>query len=107
MVIASSHILQKKKAPKRRKITFGSVTIAADAPPSKAEVKKTVAQGKAAITRLFERLQMPGIPDFEYQKDVPYFHADPNHPSRLIRRLNEKEESGVFDIKKNEFVVCE
>ena len=106
MVISATTSDSKKKAtPKRRRITFGSVTVLSDI-PSKAEVEKNIKEGQAAMKRLFERLllQPPGI-QLEFKKDVPYYRADPKNISRLIRTLNGKEESGVF--KKGKFVACQ
>ena len=91
-----------KAAPRRRKIAFGSVTVVADIPP-KSEIQKNIAEGKAAMLRLFECLKKPGV-QIEFQKDVPYFHADPENPFRLIRTLNGKQEPVVFE--GGRFVVC-
>ena len=106
MAVATISSVKKKAVPKRRKVTYGSVTVLADV-PSKAEVEKNITEGKAMMERLLERLETPGIPSFVYEENVPYYWADPNKPSHLIRRLNDKEESGVYDVEKGEFVVCE
>ena len=92
-----------KRTPKRRKITFGDVSIWCDT-PSEAEVQKNASEGKAILMRLLEALQTPGV-DIEFKKDVPYFHAAPGRPGYLIRTLNGKEETVVF--KDGDFVVCE
>ena len=91
-----------KVAPRRRRITFGSVTVLADIPPE-SEIKKNIAEGRDVLSRLFERLQKPGV-QIEFQKDVPYFHADPENPSRLIRTLNGNQEPVIFE--GGRFVVC-
>lgn len=37
----------------------------------------------------------------EYHKDVPYFHADPDNPSLIIKTLNGVETRGTFDLDGN------
>jgi len=103
MVVANTSGSKKKTAPKRRRITFGSVTVLSDI-PSKAEVERNIAEGKNAWSWLFMRLKTPGV-HLEDKPGVPYYRADPKNISRLIRTLNGKEESGVF--KKGKFVACQ
>ena len=95
--------LKTKGTPKRRKITFGDVSVWCDI-PSEADVKRSASEGKAALLRLLEALKTPGV-DIEYKKDVPYFNAAPGRPGYLIRKLNGKEETVVY--KDGDFVVCE
>jgi len=95
--------LRAKVAPRRKKITFGDVSIWCDV-PSEADVKRNASEGKAVFLRLLKALQTPGV-DLEFKRDVPYFHAAPGKPGYLIRTLNGNEETVV--LKNGEFVVCE
>jgi hypothetical protein len=95
----------RKKAvskPRQRKVTFGSVTVLVDETP-KAEKEKNIRKGQDVLVRLLEAIQTPGV-DLVFEKDVPYYHADPENPSRLIRVLNGEKEPVIF--KDGDFVVC-
>ena len=92
---------------KRKTITYGSVTIECD-PPDEEQIRKNILDGQRAFARAIEWAfnHKPGV-DIEFEKDVPYYHADPEHPSFYIRTLNGKQERGYYSKEKNGFVVCE
>ena len=50
------------------------------------------------------RIKNTGV-NIKYEKDVPYFYADPKNPGRIIRILNGTEESGVLNRKTGNFSV--
>ena len=96
--------VNKRIAPRKKKVTFGSVTVLVDV-PTKAEVQKNIKDGQEALARLLKRIQTPGV-KLEFKKGVPNYYADPENPSRLIRILNGKKERVVFSQEEGKFVVC-
>ena len=86
-----------------KKIRFGDVTIETTTKPGEVQIRRNIKAGQEALARLLRRLIKPGI-DLPHVKDVPYFRADPEHPGKLIRELNGKQESGVF--KNGKFKKC-
>ena len=95
---------EKKVVPRRKRVTFGSVTVLVDV-PTKAEVEKNIKDGQEALARLLERIQSPGV-KLKFKKGVPNYYADPEDPSRLIRILDGKKERVVFSKEEGKFVVC-
>lgn len=89
-------------APKRRarrtgerKVTFGSVSVMVRR-PTKAEVQRNVEQSTAALERMLKRLLRPGFRLYP-KRDVPYFWADENHPDKIVRLLNGKQQLGILE----------
>ena len=105
MAVEVARKVEKKTAPRQKRVTFGSVTVLVDV-PTKAEVEKNIKDGQEALARLLERIQTPGV-KLKFKKGVPYYYADPEDPSRLIKVLDGKKERVVFSKKDNDFVVCE
>jgi hypothetical protein len=84
----------KEDGPNLRTIKFGAVTLTAPA-PSEAEVQRNILEGQRGLARALRRMLRPGI-DLPQPPDVPFFHADPDHPGRIIRKLNGVTESGAI-----------
>jgi hypothetical protein len=83
------------KLGKSMTLTYGSASMRT--------TKEVVQQRAANIVRGQEALKMakkkvvkPGV-NLRTRKDVPLFFADPSNPKRVIRQLNGKRESGVFE----------
>jgi len=96
--------VDKRTGSRRKRVTFGSVTVLVDT-PTKAEIKKNIEDGQVALARLLERIQTPGV-KLKFKKGVPNYYADPEDPSRLIRILNGKKERVIFSEEEGKFVVC-
>ncbi|RZT09793.1 hypothetical protein SAMN05216319_1764 [Duganella sp. CF402] len=84
----------KEDGPSLRTVKFGSVTVTAPA-PSEAEVERNVLEGQKALGRALRRMLKPGV-DIPQPPDIPFFHADPDIPGRIIRKLNGVTESGTI-----------
>ncbi|MTV36823.1 hypothetical protein [Duganella radicis] len=67
-------------------VKFGSVTVTAPA-PSAEEVEHNVREGQKALARALRRMLRAGV-NLPQPPNVPYFHADPDIPGRIIRKLN-------------------
>jgi len=92
--------------PQRKTITYGSITIVCD-PPDEEQIKKNIAESQRVLERAIEWAftHKPGV-DIEFKKDVPYYHADPDNLSLVIRTLNGKQEKGYYSFEDKKFVVC-
>lgn len=77
-----------------KKVTFGAVTVEVPVPGSE-EVARNVKAGQAALARAKKLIITPGV-KLTHPQGVPLFHADPDHPGRLVRVLNGKSEHGTF-----------
>lgn len=84
----------REDGPSLKTVKFGSVTVTGPA-PSKAEFERNILEGQKAYARALRRMLRPGI-DLPQPPDVPYFHADPDIPGRIIRQLNGVTESGTI-----------
>jgi hypothetical protein len=84
----------KEDGPSLMTVKFGSVTVTAPA-PSEAEVERNILEGQKGYARALRRMLRPGI-DIPQPPDVPFFHADPDIPGRIIRKLNGVIESGTI-----------
>jgi hypothetical protein len=78
--------------PNLRTVKFGSVTVTAPA-PSEEEIRHNVLEGQKAYARALRRMLRPGI-DLPQPPGIPFFHADPDIPGRIIRKLDGITESG-------------
>jgi hypothetical protein len=78
-----------------RTVRFGAVTVIVGklAPD---EETRNIRQGQLALKRASKTLVTPGVTMVQ-KKTVPFFHADPKVPGRVIRVLNGKKASGTFD----------
>lgn len=83
-----------KKDQPLRSIAFGSVTIE-NPVPSRAEIKRNIKAGQAALARAIRAIAKPGV-KLDLPEGVPLYHSDPDRLGRLIRVLNGKREHGVF-----------
>lgn len=78
-----------------RTLRFGGVTVTVG--PLAGEVAaRNIKHGQRALKRASKTLATPGV-TIVRRKTVPYFHADPKVPGRVIRVLNGKRTSGTFD----------
>jgi hypothetical protein len=75
-------------------VKFGSVTVTAPAPSAK-EIQRNVLAGQRGYARALRRMLKPGI-DLPQPPNIPFFHADPDIPGRIIRKLNGITESGTI-----------
>jgi hypothetical protein len=92
---AKGQILVNADAGKRaHSVTFGSVTIRS-ARPEKQTIAANVASGHSALERVRDTITSAGI-RLVAKKDVPFYHADPDQPERIIRRLGGRVEHGTF-----------
>lgn len=73
---------------------FGSVTLEHD-PIGTAEVAQNVERGRSALNRMGAALSAPGV-RLDVARGVPLYHADPQHPDRLVRVLDGDRQSGVL-----------
>jgi hypothetical protein len=89
-----SSLVIKEDGPSLMTVKFGSVTVTAPA-PSEAEVERNILEGQKGYARALRRMLRPGI-DIPQPPDVPFFHADPDIPGRIIRKLNGVIESGTI-----------
>ena len=80
------------KAPRGKKVKFGSVTISG-AKPSADEVKTNVARSTAALERVTRKLTNPGVM-IRAKRDVPQFSVAEGDPGVFVRRLNGRTERG-------------
>lgn len=87
-------MLSSEKRPD--KVTFGSVTVTADR-VVKAELSRNVDLGQFALKNIAESLAKPGVKVPKKSKTIPLFHADPANPRRVVRILDGKKETGVFE----------
>jgi hypothetical protein len=55
-----------------------------------------ILRGQQALKKAKKKVVKPGVA-LRARKDVPMFFADPSNPKRLIRELNGKRETGVFE----------
>ena len=79
----------------RKTVTvFGSVTLQSIEVSSKVK-RRNIRAGQAALERAKKLIITPGV-KLKVRKGVPLFHADPEHPSQLVRVLNGKQDKGVF-----------
>lgn len=83
-------------------VTFGEVTARVPAPSADA-VRRNVQASSAALKGLVDAFTNPSRTRLGKTKDVPFFHADPDQPGRLIRKLNGRRErgflrNGVFEV---------
>jgi hypothetical protein len=85
----------KTAAPRRRKITFGDITIYAP-PPTAETLRKNLEHSAMALKGLVEALLNPGI-RMRREKDIPLYYADDNYPGKFVRELNGKKEIGVLE----------
>jgi hypothetical protein len=84
-------------------VTFGSVTIKADA-PDRLAIAKNVRQGNTALSRVAAKIGAPGVA-IEEKPGVPLFRADPENPKVLIRSLDGEVERGTM--RAGKFVAAE
>ncbi|MBI2424417.1 MAG: hypothetical protein HYV27_16425 [Candidatus Hydrogenedentes bacterium] len=64
-------------------------------PASRAEEKRNVKAGQAALARAKSVIVVPGV-TIGAARGVPLFHVDPDRPDRIVRILNEKTDIGRF-----------
>ncbi|CAN5652841.1 hypothetical protein BH10PSE5_BH10PSE5_21760 [soil metagenome] len=83
------------KKRKRARVKIGGVFISGDK-ASPAEVRTAVAKSTAALGRLGKKIAKPGVRLY-VARDVPLFSADPDHPDRVIRKLNGRTDRGVLE----------
>ncbi|MHA4866499.1 hypothetical protein ACXZ1M_02205 [Duganella sp. PWIR1] len=88
----TAELVIKEDGPSLKTVKFGSVTAPA---PSEAEVERNILAGQKALGRALRRMLRPGI-DLPQPPDIPFFHADPDIPGRIIRKLNGVTESGTI-----------
>ena len=74
--------------------TFGSAR--QKAPAKSADAPRSIGLGQAAMKKLKTRLMKPGV-KLRTSKSTPLFRADPANPRQVIRMLNGREDSGVFE----------
>jgi hypothetical protein len=77
-----------------RTMTVGSTTVLVRL-PTKAEARRNIAEGQAALARAQREIMKPGV-KLVFRRDVPSFEADPTNPRRVVRLLNGRRETGVF-----------
>lgn len=87
-----AELVIKEDGPALMTVKFGSVTVTA---PSAAEVEHNMLEGQKALGRALRRMLRPGM-GIPQPPDIPYFHADPDAPGRIIRKLNGVTESGTI-----------
>jgi hypothetical protein len=75
-------------------MTVGSTTVLVSL-PTKAEARRNIAEGQAALARAQPVIMKPGV-KLSFGRGVPSFEADPANPRRVVRVLNGRQESGVF-----------
>jgi hypothetical protein len=78
-----------------RTVKFGSVVVRGYTLGS-AELERNVEFGRTAVRKLKGELVRPGV-TLKPAQGVPLYHADPEHPERLIRVLDGKTEHGYFE----------
>ena len=78
-----------------RKVRFGAVTVTLGALDRTVE-NRNILQGQKALKRASTSLRKPGVA-LPRKKGVPRFHSDPKSPGRVVRVMNGKTSSGVFD----------
>ena len=73
---------------------FGSVSLEHD-PVGGAEASRNVERGRSALNRMGAALSAPGV-RLNVVRGVALYHADPQHPDRLVRVLDGDRQSGVL-----------
>ena len=75
-------------------VRFGSVVLEHGG-VDQAEVDLNVERGRSALSRMGTALTAPGV-RLDVARGVPLYHADPQHPDRLVRELDGQRQSGVL-----------
>ena len=87
-------LVQAKKR-KRARVKVGGVYVSGDKATA-AEVKNAVAKSTEALVRLANTISKPGVRLYA-GRNVPLYSADPDHPDRVVRKLNGRTERGVLE----------
>ena len=91
------------KLHKVRTVKFGTVTIESVTLPDAAVVRSNIQLGNTAFERVAATIVQPGL-HLDDKADVPMYSADPDDPSRLVRRMNDKRERG--HLRSGKFVIA-
>ena len=91
----SSDLVLQTKSRQRARVKVGGVFVFGDK-ASAAEVRMSVAKSTEALVRLGKKIAKPGVRLYP-ARDVPLFSADPEHPDRVIRKLNGRIDRGVLE----------
>lgn len=91
----ASVVVHTKAAPKRTRVKVGGVVILGDK-ASAAQVRRSVALSSDMLGRLASKVAKPGVRLYA-SKSVPLYSADPDHPGRVVRKLNGKVDRGVLE----------
>ncbi|MRW90485.1 hypothetical protein GJ699_10855 [Duganella sp. FT80W] len=91
---STAGLVIEEDGPQLKTVKFGSVTVTGPA-PSAEEVQRNVVEAQKSLARALRRMLRPGI-DLPQPPDIPFFHADPDIPGRIIRKLNGVIESGTI-----------
>lgn len=77
-----------------RKVRFGGVTVSVAEIDAVVEARN-IKQGQLALKRASKALAKPGVV-LVRKPGVPYFHADPKNPNRMVRELDGQTTVGIF-----------
>lgn len=96
-------VVQMKAPRKRARIKIGGVYVTGDK-ASAVELARSVALSSDMLDRLSKTIAKPGV-RLRSRRSVPLFSIDPDHPGRVVRKLDGKIERGVLE--NGEFKVVE
>ena len=88
-------VVRSKAARKRARVKVGGVFVTGDK-ASAAQVKRSVELSSDMLNRLASKVAKPGVRLYA-GKSVPLYSVDPDHPHRVLRKLNGKVERGVLE----------
>lgn len=79
---------------KTRVTRFGSVILEQE-PIGQVEVERNVERGRSAMNRMGAALSASGV-RLDAVAGIPLYHADPQHPERIVRVLDGHSQSGLL-----------
>lgn len=88
-------VVQTKASRKRTRVKIGGVFVTGDK-ASAAQVKRSVALSSDMLDRLASKVAKPGVRLYA-GRSVPLYSVDPDHPGRVVRKLNGKVDRGVLE----------
>ena len=62
---------------------------------NKTEERRNIKKGQIALARAMEKIVKPGV-KLDVDRGVPLFHADSEHPGKIVRELDGRRAIGKF-----------